>query len=132
MKFAAIETYRNHVACTPETGRQQPLRCNAFDHCNCSRKRPEAFTLVLRRWHSLHESSEFRVFVRDDHLIAISQRQTSGFFEHLLQEEDTEYCCVFHDSHLRPMCISILLLAVATCLTCSTVVAVLVVVYSWI
>lgn len=64
--------------------------CNAFDHCNCSRKRPEAFTLVLRRWHSLHESSEFRVFVRDDHLIAISQRQTSGFFEHLLQEEEQE------------------------------------------
>ena len=63
-------------------------RCNAFDHCNCSRKRPDVFNLVLRRWHSLHESSEFRVFVRDGQLIGISQRQTSGFFEHLLQEED--------------------------------------------
>eukprot|EP00434_Breviolum_minutum_P011114 symbB.v1.2.009806.t1/scaffold614.1/size180566/16 len=64
--------------------------CNAFDHCNCSRKRPDAFNLVLRRWHSLHESSEFRVFVRDGQLIGISQRQTSGFFEHLLQEEEQE------------------------------------------
>eukprot|EP00438_Fugacium_kawagutii_P023650 Skav206414 [mRNA] locus=scaffold292:77917:79054:+ [translate_table: standard] len=64
--------------------------CNAFDHCKCSRKRPEAFTLVLRRWHSLHESSEFRAFVRDGNLIAISQRQTSGFFEHLLEEVEQE------------------------------------------
>ena len=70
-----------------------PPRCNAFDHCNCSRKRPDAFTLVLRRWHSLHESSEFRVFVRDRQLIAISQRQTSGFFEHLLEEEDGQLEC---------------------------------------
>ena len=64
--------------------------CHAFDHTASSRRRPDAFTLVLRRWHSLHESSEFRAFVRDAELLAISQRQTGGFFEHLLNTEEAE------------------------------------------
>ena len=63
--------------------------CHAFDHCgNNSRRRPDAFTLVLRRWHELHESSEFRVFVKDEQLVAISQRQTGYFFEHLVNAEE--------------------------------------------
>eukprot|EP00931_Biecheleriopsis_adriatica_P068232 TRINITY_DN42221_c0_g1_i1.p1 TRINITY_DN42221_c0_g1~~TRINITY_DN42221_c0_g1_i1.p1 ORF type:complete len:344 (-),score=73.03 TRINITY_DN42221_c0_g1_i1:59-1090(-) len=62
--------------------------CHGFDHCKCSRTRPDEFTLVLRRWHSLHESNEFRAFVRDSQLIAISQRQTSALYEHLTKEEE--------------------------------------------
>ncbi|CAE8633691.1 unnamed protein product [Polarella glacialis] len=65
--------------------------CHSFDHCGGSaRKRPEQFTLVLRRWHSLNESNEFRVFVRDSQLIAVSQRHTSFFFEHLQDEKEVE------------------------------------------
>merc|ERR1711964_448898 len=60
----------------------------SFDHCNTSRTRPNELTLVLRRWHELHESNEFRCFVRDSKLVAISQRQTSGFFEHLTKPEE--------------------------------------------
>lgn len=65
--------------------------CHAFDHCGpLARRRPDDFTLVLRRWHSLHESSEFRAFVKDTDLVAISQRQTGCFFEHLLNTEEVE------------------------------------------
>ncbi|CAK9001114.1 unnamed protein product [Durusdinium trenchii] len=59
--------------------------CNAFDHCFSrphvpDRTRPESFSLILR----------FRTFIRDGRLMAISQRQTSGFFEHLLKEDEVE------------------------------------------
>eukprot|EP00913_Durusdinium_trenchii_P012876 g12091.t1 len=54
--------------------------------CNPS----EVFTVLKARWHSLYESSEFRTFIRDGRLMAISQRQTSGFFEHLLKEDEVE------------------------------------------
>eukprot|EP00439_Symbiodinium_sp_Y106_P032313 s6575_g3.t2 len=65
--------------------------CHAFDHCGPSaRRRPDDFTLVLRRWHSLHDSSEFRAFVKDTDLLAISQRQTGCFFEHLMNKEEVE------------------------------------------
>ena len=65
--------------------------CHAFDHCGVnSVKRPDVFTLVLRRWHSLHESSEFRAFVTKKELVAISQRQTGCFFEHLVDSEEVE------------------------------------------
>ncbi|CAK9025750.1 Cell division cycle protein 123 homolog [Durusdinium trenchii] len=33
---------------------------------------------------------KFRTFIRDGRLMAISQRQTSGFFEHLLKEDEVE------------------------------------------
>ena len=64
--------------------------CHAFDHCKSARRRPESFSLVLRRWHSLHESNEFRAFVRDSKLVAVSQRHTSTFFEHLTRPDERE------------------------------------------
>jgi len=61
--------------------------CNSFDHC-CDRNqhssRPDVFHLVLRRWRSIDESSEFRCFVRRGQLRAVSQRLTHIFFPHLL------------------------------------------------
>lgn len=62
--------------------------CHAFDLCPSERKRPDHFTLILRRWQSLHESNEFRCFVCNSHLVGISQRQTSGFFEHLVKDSE--------------------------------------------
>lgn len=64
--------------------------CHGFDHCSTARTRPDEFTLVLRRWHDLHESNEFRCFVRNANLIAASQRQTSGFYEHLTEQGEVE------------------------------------------
>jgi len=64
--------------------------CHSFDHCSTSRRRPDEFTLVLRRWHDLHESSEFRCFVSDSAMFAISQRNSDGFFEHLCEKEEAE------------------------------------------
>jgi len=60
---------------------------NSFDDCcdrSQHRSRPDAFHLVLRRWRSIDESSEFRCFVRCGQLQAVSQRLTHLFFPHLL------------------------------------------------
>jgi len=57
------------------------------------------YELVLRKWCNLHPSMEFRCFVYDHELIAISQRHPSKFYSHLqvqqqqpslLSEEDGE------------------------------------------
>lgn len=37
--------------------------------------------LVLRKWHDIHPSMEFRCFVCNDRLVAISQRDYSTFYE---------------------------------------------------
>eukprot|EP00429_Kryptoperidinium_foliaceum_P052391 CAMPEP_0176075504 /NCGR_PEP_ID=MMETSP0120_2-20121206/37738_1 /TAXON_ID=160619 /ORGANISM="Kryptoperidinium foliaceum, Strain CCMP 1326" /LENGTH=355 /DNA_ID=CAMNT_0017409209 /DNA_START=60 /DNA_END=1124 /DNA_ORIENTATION=+ len=64
--------------------------CHSFDHCATSRTRPDEFTLVLRRWRDLHESSEFRCFVSDSVLFAVSQRQTGGLFKHLGDQSERD------------------------------------------
>jgi len=63
---------------------------HSFSHCNTNRTRPDTFTLVLRRWHDLRESGEFRCFVKDSNLVAVSQRKTSGLFEHINQKSESE------------------------------------------
>lgn len=42
--------------------------------------------IVLRKWCQLHNSHEFRCFVRHRRLVAISQRQTDHYFEHLVKD----------------------------------------------
>lgn len=63
---------------------------HSFDHCSTERKRPDTFTLVLRKWYDLHESNEFRCFVSDNSLFAVSQRQTACFYEHLVQPNEID------------------------------------------
>ncbi|KYQ92092.1 cell division cycle protein [Tieghemostelium lacteum] len=41
------------------------------------------YTLVLRKWHNLYASMEFRCTVKNNELIAISQRDTSTFYSFL-------------------------------------------------
>ena len=49
------------------------------------------YELVLRKWCNLHPSMEFRCFIYDHELVAISQRHPSKFYSHLqLSEEDDE------------------------------------------
>jgi hypothetical protein len=44
--------------------------------------------IVLRKWCSLYGSQEFRGFVRQHHMVALTQRQTDQHFAHLVRERD--------------------------------------------
>jgi len=44
--------------------------------------------IILRKWANLYDSQEFRCFVKDKRVVAISQRQADQHFEHLPQEKD--------------------------------------------
>lgn len=48
--------------------------CHAFDHCIGASPPPARYVLALRKWRDLRPESEFRAFVRDHRLVAISQR----------------------------------------------------------
>jgi hypothetical protein len=48
---------------------------------------PPRLELVLRKWCSLHPSMEFRCFVRQHELIAISQRNHTQHYAHLLNDQ---------------------------------------------
>ncbi|EGG22582.1 cell division cycle protein [Cavenderia fasciculata] len=45
------------------------------------------FTLVLRKYHNLFHSMEFRCFVKNNQLIAISQRDTSTYYKFLQEKK---------------------------------------------
>jgi len=69
--------------------------CHSFDDCvdkgsHNTAPRPEPFCLVLREWRAVNEACEFRCFVRDRQLCAVSQRHTSAFFPHLVDLEFQE------------------------------------------
>jgi len=79
--------------------------CHSFDHCGVSRTRPDSFTLVLRKWRDLYTCNEFRCFVSDGELFAISQRDTSNYYEHLGEQGESEALrreiCCFFEEHLQ-------------------------------
>ncbi|ELT89744.1 hypothetical protein CAPTEDRAFT_169051 [Capitella teleta] len=54
----------------------------AFRYCDDGPV-PVSHSLVLRKWTDVDPSSEFRCFVFDQTLIAISQRHTKAYFSHL-------------------------------------------------
>eukprot|EP00928_Gymnodinium_smaydae_P053163 TRINITY_DN37216_c0_g1_i1.p1 TRINITY_DN37216_c0_g1~~TRINITY_DN37216_c0_g1_i1.p1 ORF type:complete len:369 (-),score=94.58 TRINITY_DN37216_c0_g1_i1:69-1121(-) len=63
---------------------------HAFDDCEQvagaeRRSRPDNFTLVLREWCDVDEANEFRCFVDNGRLVAVSQRHSSLFFPHLAE-----------------------------------------------
>jgi len=82
--------------------------CHSFDLCangGGGKKRPDAFYLVLRTWHSVDESHEFRCFVSGRRLCAVSQRHHSLFFPHLTDETFAEpvrqSIITFFETHVR-------------------------------
>lgn len=64
--------------------------CHAYDSCsNKTGSRPKNFFLALRKWYSsLRPEMEFRCFVRNQHLVGISQREVTGFYPALLERKD--------------------------------------------
>ncbi|KAF9613880.1 hypothetical protein IFM89_012428 [Coptis chinensis] len=57
-------------------------------HAYRTPSRPPSFFLALRKWYSsFHPEMEFRCFVRNQHLIAISQREVTGFYPVLLEKK---------------------------------------------
>lgn len=65
--------------------------CHSFDDCvdrdGGLPPRPDSFCLVLREWRAINDANEFRCFVRGQRLCAVSQRQTSNFFPHLIDPQ---------------------------------------------
>eukprot|EP00413_Alexandrium_margalefii_P048573 CAMPEP_0204611758 /NCGR_PEP_ID=MMETSP0661-20131031/62182_1 /ASSEMBLY_ACC=CAM_ASM_000606 /TAXON_ID=109239 /ORGANISM="Alexandrium margalefi, Strain AMGDE01CS-322" /LENGTH=338 /DNA_ID=CAMNT_0051623603 /DNA_START=62 /DNA_END=1078 /DNA_ORIENTATION=- len=65
--------------------------CHSFDDCvdrdGQEPPRPDCYCLVLREWRSMNVANEFRCFVRDRQLLAVSQRHTSTFYPHLVDPE---------------------------------------------
>lgn len=51
---------------------------------------PPKVTLVLKKWANLNPSMEFRLFIKEDKLIGISQRDITTFYDYLLQENEQE------------------------------------------
>ncbi|KAJ0056977.1 hypothetical protein NL108_000796, partial [Boleophthalmus pectinirostris] len=47
-----------------------------------------SYELVLRKWSELIPGGEFRCFVKENKLIAISQRDYTQFYHHILKQED--------------------------------------------
>ncbi|KAK1743915.1 cell division cycle 123 family protein [Skeletonema marinoi] len=79
------------------------------DQGNDDGKPPKDFEyeLVLRKWCNLHPSMEFRCFIYNHELIAISQRHPTKFYSHLqLSDEDevhptTEIIHAFFETYVQ-------------------------------
>lgn len=59
---------------------------HAFDECTDQEEestRPENFVLALRKWYDLKPAMEFRCFVKNQQLIAISQRDHLNYYHFL-------------------------------------------------
>ncbi|KAG2065932.1 D123-domain-containing protein [Suillus decipiens] len=52
-----------------------------FEGCQCDTSNPPSYQLelVLRKWYPIDRSRELRCFVREDHLIGISQRDPNFY-----------------------------------------------------
>ncbi|KAI4371821.1 hypothetical protein MLD38_010125 [Melastoma candidum] len=64
--------------------------CHAYDSCaDKTSSRPKKFFLALRKWQpSLRPEMEFRCFVKNQHLVGVSQRETTTFYPVLLEKKD--------------------------------------------
>lgn len=65
--------------------------------------RPETFHLVLRKWYDLLPSMEFRCFVRNNELIAISQRDYVTYYDflHEIKDELEDIILDFFEDHIQ-------------------------------
>ncbi|ORX52791.1 D123-domain-containing protein [Hesseltinella vesiculosa] len=75
---------------------------HAFDDCADSPTDPVTYTLVLRKWHDLQPSLEFRCFVKQKELIGITQRDMT-YYEFLngIKDELEDKIHAFFEDHIR-------------------------------
>lgn len=80
--------------------------CKAYDSCSDkSQSRPPNFFLALRKWYpSLLPEMEFRCFVRNQHLVGISQREVTTFYPILLEKRNSLQILIeeFFTDNVRP------------------------------
>ncbi|CAE6470152.1 unnamed protein product [Rhizoctonia solani] len=92
-----LDTSRIFEGCVNDSHSDKNQATNGFSNgaapdsnsiaSNSSEKDPDVrLELVLKKWYEIERSREVRCFVRDNQLLAISQRDPN-FFEHLLPEE---------------------------------------------
>ena len=66
--------------------------CESFKHCEDGEgEMVEGFELVLRKWVEISPGMEFRCFVKNHELVAISQRDTTSFYE-FIEEYEIDIC----------------------------------------
>lgn len=78
--------------------------CHAFDSCEDKTvDRPTQVVLALRKWYDVRPEMEFRGFVRGNVLLAICQREVTGFYETLpgREEELTDIISDFFEEYLK-------------------------------
>ncbi|KAI9102671.1 D123-domain-containing protein [Phlyctochytrium arcticum] len=65
--------------------------------------RATSFDLVLRKWYDLAPSMEFRCFVKDNHLIGVTQRDAVNYYDFLpgLQDELRGYIIRFFETKVK-------------------------------
>ncbi|XP_077399877.1 translation initiation factor eIF2 assembly protein isoform X2 [Vanacampus margaritifer] len=69
-----------------------------FLHCN-DQDSPDPvinYELILRKWSELIPGGEFRCFVKENKLIAISQRDYTQYYPHILKQEDPIVHAIHH------------------------------------
>ncbi|KAK9837006.1 hypothetical protein WJX81_006472 [Elliptochloris bilobata] len=77
--------------------------CHAFDACAARRERPARVWLALRKFHDLRPGREFRCFMHNHELIAVSQRNIAEHYPQLAaqREELLEALLEFAEEHLE-------------------------------
>lgn len=78
---------------------------HAYDQCSENQHASPDVVLNLRQWSNLQPSMEFRCFIADGVMIAISQRNCGHFFQHLAEEHTQERIldsiCSFFREHVQ-------------------------------
>lgn len=61
------------------------------------------FYLILRKWIEIDPSTEYRCFVRNNNLIAISQRDYTSYYDHIINQKDEiiEDIVLFFEEHIK-------------------------------
>ncbi|PWY97784.1 D123-domain-containing protein [Testicularia cyperi] len=102
---AAEDTTSQNATSDQEPGNVDLVTCSNSD-ATADGKKDWSLQLVLKQWASFNRSYEFRVFVRENLLIAISQRDAT-FYPHLqpvsLQEELCDQIYDFWYDVVRPL-----------------------------
>merc|ERR1712107_500684 len=69
-----------------------------------SEKKKVDYALVLRKWMDVNPGLEFRCFVLNKRLTAISQRDDASFYDHIPKQEESikRDIITFFNEHIQP------------------------------